>query len=271
MGTYAVGDLQGCLQPLKALLNTVQFNSDKDTLWLTGDLVNRGPDSLVTLRYLYERKDHIITVLGNHDLHLLAVAADLKKAHPSDTLEAILQAPDKTELLSWLRQQPLVHHDPLLEYTMVHAGIPPQWSIKKALQRAQEVETILRSDRYTEMLATMYGNTPAGWEKDLAEHERWRVITNYFTRMRFCNAEGKLELNAKAGIHDAPKGYAPWFEHSDRKAYADRIIFGHWAALEGHTYSENTFALDTGCVWGNKMTMMRLEDQTFFHAPCDHQ
>ncbi len=268
MSTYAVGDLQGCLKPLKKLLKKVRFNDDRDTLWLTGDLVNRGPQSLETLKFVYERRDNIVTVLGNHDLHLLAVNEGIKKASSSDTLDEIITSPDKDQLLYWLRQQPLVHHDKHLNYTLVHAGIPPQWSIKKSLKRAQEVEIILRSDRYHEFLSIMYGNTPSKWKKGLSEHERWRVITNYFTRMRFCTKKGELELTTKAGIHHAPKGYAPWFEHLERKAYYDPIIFGHWAALEGAAYSEHVHALDTGCVWGNVMTMMRLEDHERFSIGC---
>lgn len=268
MATYAIGDLQGCVTPLKQLLKLIAFNPQKDTLWLTGDLINRGPESLATLRFVYEHRDSLVTVLGNHDLHLLAVAANLREPSRSDTLDEILAAPDREVLLSWLQQQPLLHHDAKLGYALVHAGIPPQWSLKKAIQRAQEVEAVLRSDRIDLFLLSMYGNEPTGWEKGLAEVERWRVITNYFTRMRFCTDDGKLEFKSKAGIHHAPVGYAPWFEHIHRKTYHDKIIFGHWASLEGQAYSENAFALDTGCVWGNSMTAMRLEDQKRFAIEC---
>lgn len=268
MATYAVGDLQGCLKPFKKLLKQVSFDPHNDKLWLTGDLVNRGPESLKTLRFIYEMRDCVITVLGNHDLHLLAVAAGYKTPSPNDTLDEILAAPDQKELLTWLREQPLLHHDEKLAYTMVHAGIPPQWSLKQAKKKAHEVEKILRSDRCGEFLQTMYGNKPARFKSNLSETDRWRTITNYFTRMRFCTEQGKLELESKAGIHHAPEGYAPWFEFINRKTYFDRIIIGHWAALEGQAYSENVFALDTGCVWGNKMTMMRLEDQEKFSVKC---
>ena len=264
MTVYAVGDLQGCLQPLKRLLKQVNFKPKKDTLWLTGDLINRGGECLETLRFVYDMRDSVVTVLGNHDLHLLAVAAGVRTQSPSDTLDGILNAPDKEVLLNWLRHQPLLHHDPVLEFTMVHAGIPPQWSLKIAQKRAREVEAVLQSDLYELLLSTMYGNTPQCWEKGLEDCDRWRVITNYFTRMRFCDAKGKLELTSKAGLHHAPKGYAPWFEHLHRKTYHDRIIFGHWAALEGQAYSENVFALDTGYVWGNRMTMMKLSNQKRF-------
>lgn len=269
MSTYAIGDLQGCLQAFKQLLKAIHFTPEKDTLWLTGDLINRGPESLETLRYVYDMRHSLVTVLGNHDLHLLAVAEGIKQPSPSDTLNEILVAPDRDKLLNWLRHQPLLHRDKSLGYTMVHAGIPPQWSLKKAMERAEEVETVLRSEKISDFLHTMYGNTPTIWAKDLTQQERWRVTTNYFTRMRFCTEEGHVELNSKSGIHHAPKGYAPWFEHINRKTYHDKIIFGHWAALEGEAYSENAFALDTGCVWGNALTAMRLEDQKRFSVNCN--
>jgi bis(5'-nucleosyl)-tetraphosphatase (symmetrical) len=270
MATYAIGDLQGCLAPLKALLNMIHFNPTEDTLWLTGDLVNRGPESLDTLRFIYALRDSIVTVLGNHDLHLLAVAAKLRSPSPSDTLDEILQASDGKTLLHWLRQQPLLHHDPKLDYTLVHAGIPPQWSLEQAKERAREVETIIRSDNIGIFLQTMYGNTPKLWRPNLSDTERWRAITNYFTRMRFCTKEGELELNNKEGMDSPPDGHAPWFEHANRKTHNDRIIFGHWAALEGEAHCKNVFALDTGCVWGNAMTAMRLEDQEKFSVKCKH-
>jgi bis(5'-nucleosyl)-tetraphosphatase (symmetrical) len=271
MSTYAIGDLQGCLQAFKQLLKRIDFNPKKDMLWLTGDLINRGPESLETLRFVYTIRHALVTVLGNHDLHLLAVAEGVRNPSASDTLNDILAAPDRDELLEWLRHQPLLHHDASLAYTMVHAGIPPQWSLKKAIQRAAEVEAVLRSEQFSEFLHNMYGNTPTVWTKDLKKHERWRVITNYFTRMRFCTPKGQIELTTKSGIHHAPKGYAPWFEHIDRKTYHDHIIFGHWASLEGEAYSENVFALDTGCVWGNALTAMRLDDQKRFSVNCDCQ
>ena len=266
MATYAVGDIQGCLEPLQALLHHIDFNPKKDRLWVAGDLINRGPESLKTLRFLYHLRDSVQIVLGNHDLHLLAVAAGYRKSSSSDTLEAILQAPDRDCLLEWLRQQPLVHHDAKLGYTMVHAGIPPQWSIKKALKYSKEVEKVLRGKKITTFLANMYGNQPDHWNEKLKGYERWRLITNYFTRMRFCDSKGKIELNTKAGIHSAPPGFLPWYSHHNRKTYDDKIIFGHWAALEGNADHHNVFAIDTGCVWGGELTIMRLEDQQAFSA-----
>lgn len=266
MSTYAVGDIQGCLKPLQALLIHTDFDPARDRLWVAGDMINRGPASLKTLRFLYHLRHALKIVLGNHDLHLLAVAAGYRKASPSDTLNAILKAPDRDILLEWIRHQSLVHHDKQLGYTMVHAGIPPQWSIKKALKYSREVEAVLQSKKIHRFLPSMYGNQPDTWNKQLSGPERWRVITNYFTRMRFCDAKGKLELTTKAGAINAPLGYRPWYEHENRKTAKDKIIFGHWAALEGNADHKNVFAIDTGCVWGGKLTMMRLEDQKLFTA-----
>jgi bis(5'-nucleosyl)-tetraphosphatase (symmetrical) len=261
VATYAIGDIQGCLDPLQALLKKCDFNTDNDRLWIAGDLVNRGPDSLLTLRFLYSLREHIDIVLGNHDLHLLAVAAGFKKPTPSDTLDAILAAPDCSDLLNWLRAQPLVHHDASLNFTMVHAGIPPQWSISESLGYAREVASILKGDHANDFLKVMYGNEPSSWDNSLNGMDRIRLITNYFTRMRFCTATGELELKTKSSVADAPNGYHPWFALDNRVAKYDNIIFGHWAALEGQTHQKNIFALDTGCVWGGELTAMRLEDK----------
>jgi bis(5'-nucleosyl)-tetraphosphatase (symmetrical) len=268
MATYAVGDLQGCLKPLKCLLKEVSFNPGEDKLWLVGDLINRGPQSLETLRFLYEMRGSVVAVLGNHDLHLLAVAYGHRQPSKGDTLDEILIADDSEVLLQWLRQQPLLHHDERLGFTMVHAGIPPNWSLKKARKRASELEEVIRGHLFDEFLGNMYGNEPAFWDKRLEGTDRWRVITNYFTRMRFCSAAGLLELSTKSGIDQAPEGYAPWFCHPDRKTRNDKIIFGHWAALEGFTATPNIYALDSGCVWGGKLTMMRLEDERYFYCDC---
>ncbi len=264
MSSYVIGDIQGCLKPLQDLLNYINFDPKKDTLWVVGDLVNRGPESLKTLRFLYHFRDSLNVVLGNHDLHLLAVAAGYKTPNRSDTLDSILNAPDRDILLEWLRQQALLHHDPNLNYTMVHAGIPPQWTLKQAIEYAQEIEDVLKSKKIHTYLKNMYGNQPDIWDTNLKGKERWRLITNYFTRMRFCTPSGQLELNAKANINAAPPGYFPWYVYKNRKTKNDRIIFGHWAALEGKTNHKNVFAMDTGCVWGGKLTVMRLEDQKLF-------
>ena len=266
MATYAVGDIQGCLKPLQALLIHVNFNPKKDRLWVAGDLINRGPKSLKTLRFLYLLRNSLKVVLGNHDLHLLAVAAGQRSPSVSDTLKSILRAADRDTLLEWLRYQALVHHDSRLGYTMVHAGIPPQWSLEETLGYASEVEVVLQSKKIVKFLGKMYGNQPDIWDESLSGHKRWRLITNYLTRMRFCDANGRLELKTKSGTNTAPAGFQAWYEHPHRKTQNDKIIFGHWAALNGNADHHGVFPIDTGCVWGGKLTMMRLDDQKRFTA-----
>ena len=269
MATYAVGDLQGCLEPLKQLLQRVAFDPARDKLWLVGDLVNRGPQSLETLRYLYAMRNSVVCVLGNHDLHLLAVAYNAERLKKADTLREILEAPERDDLLDWLRNMPLVHHDAERDVTLVHAGIPPQWSIEKSLQRAAEVEEALRDDqRLPLFLEGMYGNEPAKWDKKLHGIDRLRVITNYFTRMRFCTPDGKLDLKSKEGLDTAPEGYAPWFSYPARKAAGRKIIFGHWAALEGQCDVPGLYALDTGCVWGGSMTLLNVDSGERIACSC---
>ena len=272
MTVYAVGDLQGCLQPLQCLLKEVAFDPAKDRLWLVGDLVNRGPQSLATLRFLYAMRDSLICVLGNHDLHLLAVAHNRERLKKADTLQEILDAPDRDELLNWLRQQPLLHYDAERDTLLVHAGIPPQWTLSKALKRAAEVQDALRDDtRLPLFLEGMYGNQPARWDKGLRGIERLRVITNYLTRMRFCRADGTLDLKSKEGPGEAPKGFAPWFSYANRKTRKHKIIFGHWAALEGRCSQPNLFALDSGCVWGGAMTLLNLDSGAKHLCHCHAQ
>ncbi|MDF2395619.1 symmetrical bis(5'-nucleosyl)-tetraphosphatase [Pseudomonas sp. 3MA1] len=272
MATYAVGDLQGCLGPLQCLLEQVAFDPARDRLWLVGDLVNRGPQSLETLRYLYSIRDSLVCVLGNHDLHLLAAWRNIERLKKSDTLREILEAPDCEELLQWLRQQKLMHYDEARHVALVHAGIAPQWSLKKALKCAAEVEEALRDDnRFEPFLDGMYGNDPAKWDSDLKGVTRLRVITNYFTRMRFCTSEGKLDLKSKEGLDTAPAGYAPWFSHKERKTRDLKIIFGHWAALEGQSNEPGIFALDSGCVWGGAMTLLNVDSGVRTTCDCDAQ
>ena len=269
MATYAVGDLQGCLEPLKCLLEQVAFDPSKDRLWLVGDLVNRGPQSLETLRFLYAMRDSLICVLGNHDLHLLAVAHNIERLKKNDTLQEILNAPDRADLIEWLRQQKLMHYDAERDIALVHAGIPPQWTVEKALKRAAEVEEVLGDDaRLPLFLDGMYGNEPAKWDKDLHGIPRLRVITNYFTRMRFCTADGTLDLKSKEGVGTAPPGYAPWFSYPQRKSRGRKIIFGHWAALEGLCDEPGLSALDSGCVWGGAMTLMNIDSGERHRCDC---
>ncbi|GGO86404.1 bis(5'-nucleosyl)-tetraphosphatase, symmetrical [Marinobacterium nitratireducens] len=266
MATYAIGDIQGCYDQLQELLDQIGF-CDSDRLWLAGDLVNRGPKSLETLRFVKSLGDRAQVVLGNHDLHLLAIHYGVTRPRRSDTLNEILEAPDRDELMHWLRLQPLLVHDPELDYVMVHAGIPPAWSLKKACKRAQEVEQVLRSTLAREFFQQMYGNEPDHWYPGLEGWARLRVITNYLTRMRFCDDNGRLDFSAKGGLETQPPGFRPWYAHK-RRADEARIIFGHWAALEGGASDHRLFSLDTGCVWGNRLTAMRLEDQAFFSCDC---
>lgn len=268
MATYAVGDIQGCLQPLQCLLEQVQFQPGRDRLWLCGDLVNRGPDSLGTLRFLYDMRDSVISVLGNHDLHLLAVAWKGDRLKNKDTLQEILDAPDRDQLLEWMRHFPLMHYDAELGFAMSHAGVPPVWTLEQALALSREVETVLQGPRLGRYLKHLYGNQPDRWDDALEGPERWRLITNYFTRMRFCSADGRLELKCKLGPDQAPEGFAPWFHHPSPTLRATKLIFGHWASLQGQSNRKNLFALDTGCVWGGSLTMLHLEEERFFHCDC---
>jgi len=275
MSTYVVGDIQGCLKPLKCLLKEVNFNPAKDVLWSVGDVVNRGPKCLKTLRFLYKMRKSLVMVLGNHDLHLLAVAAGVRPPSRSDTLDKILKAPDRDKLLKWLVKQPLVHQQH--GYTMVHAGIPPQWSTKQAAAYGKEVQKVLKSPDCVGFFKQMYGNEPAVWSEGLRGMERLRVITNYLTRMRFCDKNGVLDLESK-GPEPNPgnptqgaKEVAPWFSHPQRKTAGDRILFGHWASIQGHTNSLNAIGLDTGCVWGGAMSLYELETGQLRRCNCNGQ
>lgn len=258
MATYAIGDIQGCFQPLQRLLQKISFDQAKDTLWFTGDLVNRGPQSLEVLRFISSLPDSCYrTVLGNHDLHLIACAYGARQVQPGDTLTEILNAADCEQLIAWLIKQPLLVHDEKLNYVMTHAGIPPLWDLAEAKRLAQEVESILRGKNPETFLKAMYGNEPRVWRNDLSGNERLRVIVNYFTRMRFCDVAGGLDLGLKGGVDKKSLTIVPWFE-LPRKTTAN-IVFGHWAALQGKTGVDGIFALDTGCVWGGELTAMCLE------------
>jgi bis(5'-nucleosyl)-tetraphosphatase (symmetrical) len=270
MATYAIGDIQGCFTALQKLLNHIHFNPERDTLWFTGDLVNRGSQSLEVLRFVKGLGEKHITVLGNHDLHLLAMAYGTRSRNlfPSDTLEDIFNAPDKNELMTWLCARPLLHDDPSLKFVMTHAGLAPCWSLEKARELAREVETVLRSDAPDVLFGAMYGNQPDLWQEELTGLERLRCIINYFTRMRFCDADGRLDLSYKGDIANKPKELIPWFDVPHRLNANNKIIFGHWAALAGNTNTPNVYPLDTGCVWGNSLTALRLEDEKRFGVSC---
>lgn len=268
MATYAIGDVHGCFQSLLQLLNKIQFDPKNDFLWFTGDLINRGPHSLETLRFIKELDHRAITVLGNHDFTLLAVGYGMIPFNPRHhTFEDILNASDRVELLDWLRHQPLMHHDPILGYTLVHAGLYPCWDLPLALSLAQEVETLLRDARFLDFFPHLYGNEPDVWDPKLTGWDRLRFIVNCFTRLRFCHLDGRIELSTKEPIYHNSDAL-PWFEIPNRLNSSLKIIFGHWASLEGRSSVPNIFALDTGCVWGNALTAMRLEDGKRFREPC---
>ena len=274
MAIYAVGDIQGCYQSLQRLLDQVNFDPAADRLWAVGDLVNRGPESLKTLRFLKSLGSQFTAVLGNHDLHLLALSEGIKNPAKAPTLQQVLEAPDCAELLGWLSKWPLAHFETVNEcdYLMVHAGIPPNWSIKQTLNRSREVAEVLQGASRTEFLREMYGDLPDQWHSSISGYERLRLITNSLTRMRFCSAKGALELMTKSGPQTAPGGYQPWFSYPRKTDKNTHIIFGHWAALDGDTgdsaLGSRIHALDTGCVWGKQLTMMRLEDRQLFSTDC---
>ena len=261
MTTYAIGDIQGCYSALRRLLDQLGFDSARDRLWLVGDIVNRGPHSLAVLRFVKSLGARAITVLGNHDLHLLVVAAGHVKPHRGDTLSAILRAPDSDELLDWLRRRKMMHVG--AGYAMVHAGLLPQWSIEKALRLANEVEVALQGDDYVNFLRHLYGDQPDRWRDDLTGVDRLRVITNVLTRLRICTVEGKMEFSHKSGPTGLPRGYMPWYCVPRRRSRATPVICGHWAALGLYT-GFNVFALDTGCVWGGELSALRLSDRQVY-------
>lgn len=267
MSDYAIGDLQGCRQSLDCLLNKLAFKPDCDRLFLAGDLVNRGPDSLGTLRRVHALRDNVQIVLGNHDLHLLAVAHGATDSKRKDTLAPLLQAPDRQTLLNWLQQQPLLVDLPDHNAIMTHAGLPPLWTVAQARARAEEVAAVLTDERAEAFFAHMYGNQPAGWSETLTGPTRWRVITNHFTRMRFVNQAGELDLTRKGLPEAPPAGCIPWFAHPHRVDTQTRILFGHWAALEGRSHTPRVEALDTGCVWGGSLTALCLD--TLERVSCD--
>ena len=256
MASYAIGDIQGCYHAFQALLERISFDKKSDRLWLVGDLVNRGSGSLEVLRWCYAHQDSLTVVLGNHDLHALVVAEGIVSAHKGDTLDALLAAHDSDVLLSWLRHQRLMYQEG--NHLMVHAGLLPQWTAEQALSYAAEVETVLHGDNYLNFLEHMYGNLPDHWSDDLAGLDRLRVITNAATRLRICSTTGQMEFKFKGELHDIPDGYMPWFDLPTRATKDTQVIFGHWSAL-GLQQRQNIYALDTGCLWGGKLTAMNIE------------
>jgi len=266
MTLYAIGDVQGCFEQLLALLEKIKFDPNTDRLWFTGDLVNRGPKSLETLRFVKSLGNSAVTVLGNHDLHLLALYITGKTPQKKDTLDSVLGAPDRQDLLDWLLTRPLVHKEK--NYCIVHAGFPPEWDIDQATTHALQIETILRSCTVAPFFLNMYGNTPTKWSEQLDGWERIRFITNSLTRIRFCRLDGKLEFKQKGKPGSQKKGYFPWFEHPYRRSRGTEIIFGHWSTL-GYKNTDGVHCIDTGCLWGNKLTALKLDKNEMYRFSLD--
>jgi bis(5'-nucleosyl)-tetraphosphatase (symmetrical) len=261
LALYAIGDVQGCLGALKALLARLDFRADRDRLWFCGDLVNRGPDSLGVLRMVRDLGDQATCVLGNHDLHLLAMAHGQRRYHASaDTLAPVLAATDADRLLEWLLRRPLFHYDPERRLGLVHAGLLPGWDAARALSLAAEVQATLRSDQAADFFEHMYGNQPERWDDSLAGTERQRCIVNVFTRLRFCSLDGRMHLGYKGPPGGQPEPFRPWFQL--RPAGPEVLVFGHWAAL-GLYRGPGALGLDSGCVWGNALSAARLDDGSF--------
>jgi bis(5'-nucleosyl)-tetraphosphatase (symmetrical) len=263
MQTWAIGDLQGCLDPLVTLDAQLPATA---RLWLTGDLVNRGPRSLDSLRWAMAQGERVVTVLGNHDLHLLAVFAGVRKPHRNDTLDDILGAPDRDALLDWVRTRPLAHaaHG----WLMVHAGVLPQWTVQRALELADEVHRVLAGPAWLEFVRVMYGNEPDRWDDRLTGHDRLRAIVNALTRLRFCTADGRMEFATKEGAGAAPAGHHAWFDVPGRASAGSPIVFGHWSTL-GLVQRPDLLGIDTGCVWGGPLTAVRLSDRKILQVPCE--
>jgi bis(5'-nucleosyl)-tetraphosphatase (symmetrical) len=264
---FLIGDLQGCSDALDRLLAEIGFSPSRDRLHVLGDLVNRGPDSLGVLERLHALGDAAVSLLGNHDLHLLVVAAGVRKTHRGDTLDGVLNSPRRDAWLNWLRHGKLA--DTAHGWLLVHAGVLPQWSVEQTLALAGEVEAMLRSAQFDDFLPQMYGNAPVRWDDALQGHERWRVIVNALTRLRFCTVDGTMEFSAKEGADAAPPGYAPWFDIPLRRSAGTPVAFGHWSSL-GLIQRPDLLALDTGCVWGGPLSAARVDGGRceVFQVPC---
>ena len=270
VATYAIGDIQGCYDELQALLGVIGFQPAHDRLWFVGDLVNRGPKSLQVLRFVSSLGSDARVVLGNHDLNLIAIAAGVRKLKGRDTVKDVLDAPDGDELIAWLSHQPLLVHEPGLPYTMVHAGLAPQWSVTEAAMLAAEVQAVVAGDRSSEFLSHMYGNKPDRWKQELTGWERLRFVTNALTRIRYVDPDGRLGMNESGPPGSQPESLTPWFEFEERRSAGERIIFGHWATLQLEQELDpvhRVYHLDTGCVWGGRLTALRLDDERYFSVP----
>jgi bis(5'-nucleosyl)-tetraphosphatase (symmetrical) len=269
MRTFAIGDLQGLHSMLMRLLERIGFDPEGDHLWFCGDLVNRGPDSLEVLRFVYRLGTRATVVLGNHDLYLLRVAAHPDPAPTLDpSLRPILEAPDRDELLDWLRHRPLLHHDPALGFTLVHAGLPPFWDLEQANARAQSVEAVLRGAHWKEALPALFGNEPDAWQEGLPTAQANRFTVNALTRMRYVTSTGKLDFRHKGSPGTQPEGLYPWFEIPNRRNQDLHIVFGHWSTL-GDTHAPHVYPLDGGCLWGGTLRAMRLDGEShLLEIPC---
>ncbi len=264
MPTYAIGDLQGCQPSLLPLLERIDTEAGTRLIFV-GDLVNRGPQSLATLRTVRQLGSRATALLGNHDLHLLAVSQGIRKRHASDTIDDILQADDRRELLDWVRRRPLAHLEQ--GHLMVHAGVLPLWTVEQTLDLAHEVETVLRGPDWVDFLRDMYGNQPVKWDDRLTGSDRLRCIVNALTRIRYCTADGAMELTSKEAFGPAHAGLVPWFDMPQRQSAGTPIVFGHWSTL-GLTLRPDLIGLDTGCVWGGKLTACRLDDRAIIQVDC---
>jgi len=263
MSTYAIGDIHGCLETFERLLEAIAFDPGADRLWCVGDLVNGGPDSLGVLRRVREFGERAIVCLGNHDLHLLAVATGAAEARESDTFHDVLEAPDLATWIDWLRHRQLVHRDN--DWLMVHAGLLPDWTSDRATELAGETEDLLRSDHCESFLDDMYGNHPRRWRDDLGGIERHRLLVNATTRMRCLDADARIDFDYKRQLDGIPEDLMPWFRHPDRQSTDVEIVFGHWSAI-GYHREDRIHALDSGCVWGGALTALRLEDREVFQV-----
>lgn len=272
MALYAIGDVQGCYASLQALLGKIRFDPSRDRLWFTGDLVNRGPQSLEVLRFVARLGERAVAVLGNHDLHLLAVAAGAGTLYPQDTLSDILSAPDRAELLAWLSTRPLLHHDPALGCTLVHAGLAPQWDLATAQACAREAEAAIAGSAAGEFFRRMYGDTPDQWNEGLRGWSRLRVIVNALTRLRFCTPEGRMDFQHYGAPGSQPTPLLPWFQVRDRRSRGLRVVFGHWSLL-GRWDADGVVCVDTGCLWGRELSALRLDGgkREFLSVACGAQ
>jgi bis(5'-nucleosyl)-tetraphosphatase (symmetrical) len=268
VATYAIGDVQGCYDALMRLLEVIDFDPSADRLWFAGDLVNRGPQSAATLRFVRGLGERAVSVLGNHDLHLIATALG-GAARRKDTLGDVLMAPDRDELLHWLRQQPLMHQDSQLGFAMLHAGLPPEWTVEQAASLAREAEMILRGAHHPAALLRMYGDEPNRWKIQLSGLARFRFVINCFTRLRYCHQDGRIDLRSKEGPNAADADLVPWFAMPQRKSRETPIVFGHWSTLGRIAWPEHrVYGLDTGCVWGGALTALCLDNGRLSRVHC---